>query len=176
MKCESAKVRECESNGDARRIFRACRYFRTLALSHWLHPRRADGGVMMKCESAKVRECESNGDARRIFRACPYFRTFALSHSRTRLGFTLIELMVVLVILGVMASVVGLAARSLDDTDPAAERAARIADARRRALHTRRPVVLQLDSARRMVAFPDGSVRADTALGLDELTGRPRAK
>jgi hypothetical protein len=87
--------------------------------------------------------------------------------------------MVVLAILGVMAGVVGLAARSLDDTDPAAERAALIADARRRALETRRPVVLEVagDSAhRRMVAFPDGSVRADTALGLDVLTGRPRAR
>jgi type II secretory pathway pseudopilin PulG len=84
--------------------------------------------------------------------------------------------MVVLAILGIMAAVVGLAARSLEDTDPATQQAARIAEARRRALETRRPVTLQLDSARRMVAFPDGSVRADSALGLDELTGRPRAR
>jgi len=96
-----------------------------------------------------------------------------------RRGFTLVELMVVLAILGVMMGVVGLATRSLGETDPEAERAARIAEARRRALETRRPVVLQVaegDSAWRMVALPDGSVRADSALGLDELTGRPRAR
>ncbi|HEX6041740.1 MAG TPA: hypothetical protein VFZ20_27070 [Longimicrobium sp.] len=85
--------------------------------------------------------------------------------------------MVVLAILGVMAGVVGLAARTLDDTDPASRRAAQITEARRRALETRRPVVIQVaegDSAGRMVALPDGSVRADTLLHLDVLTGRPR--
>jgi prepilin-type N-terminal cleavage/methylation domain-containing protein len=128
-----------------------------------------------ECVSAEVRECGSGPVALRMRRARgSHSRTHALTHSRT--GFTLVELMVVLVILGVMAGVVGLAARSLDETDPASERAAQIADARRRALHTRRPVTLQLDSARRMVALPDGSVRADSALGLDALTGRPRAK
>lgn len=96
---------------------------------------------------------------------------------RGNAGFTLVELMVVLAILGVMAGVVGLAVR-MPEADPAAERAARIADARRRALETRRPVLLlveQGDSTWRMVALPDGSVRADTALGLETLTGRPRA-
>jgi hypothetical protein len=86
--------------------------------------------------------------------------------------------MVVLVILGIMAGVAGLAARSLERTDPAAERAGTIADARRRALQTRRPVTLSVrmggDSVGRLVAFPDGSVRGDSALGLDVLTGRPR--
>jgi prepilin-type N-terminal cleavage/methylation domain-containing protein len=129
--------------------------------------------------SAAVRECgsglfaEAGVRARRI-----HSRTYALTHSRTRRGFTLVELMVVLAILGVMAGVVGLAARSLDDTDPASQRAARIADARRRALETRRPVRLELssgDTVRRMIALPDGSVRADSALDLEPLTGRPRA-
>jgi hypothetical protein len=86
--------------------------------------------------------------------------------------------MVVLTILGVMAGVAGLAARALQDIDPAAERAALIADARRRALQTRRPVRLQVgsgDSVRVVLALPDGSVRADSALGLDPLTGRARA-
>lgn len=92
-------------------------------------------------------------------------------HSRA--GVTLVELMVVLAILGVMAGVVGLAARSLRHIDPAAARSARIAEARRLALETRRPVTLQLDSGRRMIAFPDGSVRGDSVLGLDALTGRP---
>ncbi|MBW3571955.1 MAG: prepilin-type N-terminal cleavage/methylation domain-containing protein [Gemmatimonadetes bacterium] len=97
-------------------------------------------------------------------------------HART--GFTLVELMVVLAVLGVMAGVAGLAARSLERTDPASERAAAIAGARRRALETRRPVTLTVqlgDSTGRLVALPDGSVRADSALGLDVLTGRPNA-
>lgn len=92
-------------------------------------------------------------------------------------GVTLVELMVVLAILAMMAGVVGLAVR-VPETDPAAERAARIADARRQALQTRRPVLLRVeqgDSTWRLVALPDGSVRADSALGLDALTGRPRA-
>jgi hypothetical protein len=87
--------------------------------------------------------------------------------------------MVVLVVLGIMAGVSGLAIRSLDDTDPASERAAAIADARRRALDSRRPVELVLtsgDSVLRLLALPDGSVRGDTALGLNPLTGRPNAR
>jgi len=131
--------------------------------------------MMGKCVSAWVRERGGGFRAVRGFRALR-IRSRAPAPTRSRAGFTLVELMVVLAILGVMAGLAGLAARSLEETDPAAERAARIAEARRRALETRRPVTLQLDSARRMVAFPDGSVRADTALGLDELTGRPRGK
>jgi prepilin-type N-terminal cleavage/methylation domain-containing protein len=95
-----------------------------------------------------------------------------------RSGFTLVELMVVLAILGLMAAVAGLAVRSMAAPDAASERAARIADARRQALRTRRPVTLQVaegDSARRLLALPDGSVRADSALGLEVLTGRARA-
>jgi prepilin-type N-terminal cleavage/methylation domain-containing protein len=96
-----------------------------------------------------------------------------------RAGFTLVELMVVLAVLGIMAGVAGLAARSLDDTGPEVERAAAIAGARRRALETRRPVPLTVDTgggAARLVALPDGSIHGDTALGLDVLTGRPRAR
>ena len=120
---------------------------------------------MTKCESARVRECESGSHA-------PGAGEFR------RAGVTLVELMVVLAILGVMAGVAGLAARSLERTDPESLRAAAIADARRQALETRRPVPLAVedgDSVRRMIALPDGSVRGDAALGLDPLTGRPRA-
>ena len=112
----------------------------------------------MKCVSAGVRECGSG--------------------RRTRAGFTLVELMVVLAVLGVMAGVAGLAARSLERTDAASERAAAVADARRRALQTRRPVTLTVqlgERTGRLVALPDGSVHADSALGLDVLTGRPHA-
>ncbi|HEX2210518.1 MAG TPA: prepilin-type N-terminal cleavage/methylation domain-containing protein [Longimicrobium sp.] len=97
---------------------------------------------------------------------------------RYRTGFTLVEMMVVLAILGVMAGVAGLAARSLERTDAASERAAAIAGARRTALQTRRPVTLAVQTdggPARFIAYPDGSVRADSTLGLDVLTGRPRA-
>jgi prepilin-type N-terminal cleavage/methylation domain-containing protein len=115
----------------------------------------------------------------RSVRGCApsHLRTFVPSYRRY--GFTLVEMMVVLVILGMMAGVAGLAARSLERTDASSERAAAIADARSRALRTRRPVTLTVqagDSVRRMVALPDGSVRGDSALGLDVLTGRPRAR
>lgn len=97
---------------------------------------------------------------------------------RGRRGFTLVELITVLAILGVMAGVAGLAARSIEASDPEAERAAEIAAARRQALWTRRPVPLVVagDSGTiRLTAFPDGRVVADSAAGLDPLTGRPRA-
>jgi prepilin-type N-terminal cleavage/methylation domain-containing protein len=127
----------------------------------------------MKRESAGARTCERG------------LRSRARRHARLaapagrRAGFTLVELMVVLAVLGVMAGVAGLAARSLERTDPAAERAAAVAGARRRALETRRPVTLSIpagEGVARLVAFPDGTVRADSALGLDVLTGRPRGR
>lgn len=95
-----------------------------------------------------------------------------------RRGTTLIELLVVLVILGILAGVVGVAAGSLGDGEPEPGPGARIAAARAQALRTRRPVALSVmmnDTARLLLALPDGSVRADSALGLDPLTGRPRA-
>jgi prepilin-type N-terminal cleavage/methylation domain-containing protein len=96
-----------------------------------------------------------------------------------RAGISLAEVVVVLAILGVFAGVAGLAARSLARTDTASERASAIADARRRALEMRRPVTLTVqlgNGTARLLALPDGSVRADTGLGLDPLTGRPHAR
>lgn len=134
---------------------------------------------MRNCGSAEVRECGGGPrpTPQRSVERSENSPTDALTPSRT--GFTLVELMVVLVILGIMAGVAGLAVRSLERTDPAVERAAAIADARRQALRTRRPVTLSVrmggDSVGRLVAFPDGSMRGDSALGLDVLTGRARA-
>jgi hypothetical protein len=86
--------------------------------------------------------------------------------------------MVVLAILGITLGVVGLAMRAELQPEPEVQRAGQIADARRLALESRRPVRLTLmlpdRSAVRVFALPDGRVLADTVLGLDPLTGRPR--
>jgi prepilin-type N-terminal cleavage/methylation domain-containing protein len=92
-------------------------------------------------------------------------------------GATLVELLIVLAILGVVAGVVGLAARGASRPEPD-DNFARIAAARREAVASGRPVgiVLRLDGRPVDVsAWPDGSVRADTALAVDPLTGRYRA-
>lgn len=96
---------------------------------------------------------------------------------RARGGVTLIELMVVLVMLSVIASVVVLAIRS---TPPgrANDRSIRaVIVARDSALRTGRvvSVLVSVDgSERAATAFPDGRVEADSALQFDVLSGRPR--
>ncbi|MDB4949025.1 MAG: hypothetical protein JWM27_1674 [Gemmatimonadetes bacterium] len=83
----------------------------------------------------------------------------------------------VLAILGIMAGFVGLSFRGAGERPPETT-ASRVAAARRLALERRHPVTLHLgagDSLRTMTAFPDGRVVGDTALGVDALTGRPRA-
>jgi general secretion pathway protein H len=87
-------------------------------------------------------------------------------------GFTLVELMVVLVLLGLMAGVVGLAWRP----NPASNENGRdaIAQARAQALESGTTVRLQVthDGQRvTIAAFPDGSVIAPASLLIDPLTG-----
>jgi prepilin-type N-terminal cleavage/methylation domain-containing protein len=97
--------------------------------------------------------------------------------SRNRAGTTLIELIAVLSILGIMLGVVGLAARQAPPPNPDAELASRISAARREALHSRKPVVLQVELTQgigQMLVLPDGSVRADSVLRIDPLSGRRR--
>jgi prepilin-type N-terminal cleavage/methylation domain-containing protein len=110
---------------------------------------------------------------------------------KARRGVTMLELIVVLAIMGVMAGFVGLA---IAKTDPGpqpntlASAQAAIADARMRAIRRGAPVDIAVSitgnvseqpatttSTRVLhaVAFPDGSVIADRALGIDRLTGRP---
>lgn len=94
-----------------------------------------------------------------------------------RAGVTLIELSVALAILGVAAALTGLAVRAIPEPDAAELRAGRVDAARRRALAERIPVTVELaDSGRllRAVAFPDGRVVADSALGMDPYSGRRR--
>ena len=95
-------------------------------------------------------------------------------------GVTLPELMVVLVLLGLMAAIVGLAWRN----DPARTGASRTADgrdsvamARHQALTSGRVVRTHVTIDGRSVtiaALPDGRILAPSELGLDPLTGLPR--
>jgi prepilin-type N-terminal cleavage/methylation domain-containing protein len=93
-------------------------------------------------------------------------------------GSTLIELIVVLAIMGIMAGVVALSFRGAGEREKDTPKT-RIAAARREALEKRHAVSVTIavgDSLRELTAFPDGRVVGDTLLGIDPLTGRPRAK
>jgi prepilin-type N-terminal cleavage/methylation domain-containing protein len=94
-----------------------------------------------------------------------------------RRGVTLVELMVVLVMLSVIASVVVLAIRSTPPGRASDESIRVVIAARDSALRTGRvvSVLVSLDgSERAATAFPDGRVEADSALQFDALSGRPR--
>jgi prepilin-type N-terminal cleavage/methylation domain-containing protein len=96
---------------------------------------------------------------------------------RARGGVTLIELMVVLVMLSVIASVVVLAIRSTPPRRANDQSIIVVIAARDSALRTGRvvSVLVSIDgSDRAATAFPDGRVEADSALQFDVLTGRPR--
>jgi len=88
-------------------------------------------------------------------------------------GVTLVELMVVLVLLGLMAAVVGLA---WHPDSPSRERHRdAIGEARHRALETGTLVRLEVTVDGRtytIAALPDGRLIAPDVLQLDPLTGR----
>jgi prepilin-type N-terminal cleavage/methylation domain-containing protein len=95
---------------------------------------------------------------------------------RLRNGVTLVELMVVLVLLSVLASVVVLGIRSTPPRRASDESTRVVIAARDSALRTGRSVsvVVPLNgSERAATAFPDGRVEADSVLGFDALSGRP---
>ncbi len=90
-----------------------------------------------------------------------------------RAGVTLIELIVVIVILGILASLTTVALRRAGSA-PAPTLAPRVAAARREALRTGRAVSFTVDEAgtpRAVRALPDGRVLADAPLGIDVRTG-----
>lgn len=96
---------------------------------------------------------------------------------RGRRGATMIELLVVLVILAMTAGVVVVSLRSLAE-GPEETTATRVAAARRKALAERRAVTVAVETpagTTEVTALPDGRVLADSTLGIDPLTGRPRA-
>ncbi len=89
-------------------------------------------------------------------------------------GYTLIEMLIVLAILGIAAGVAGLGFRS---AMPAAvnDTTASIALARRDAIRSGKSITIFVEHAGRVLsatAHPDGRVVADSALGVDCLSGR----
>ena len=95
---------------------------------------------------------------------------------RERSGVTLIELMVVLVLLSVLASVVVLAIRSTPRAQPLDQANRKVLAARDSALRFGHSVTVEIEAAgshRVATAFPDGRVIADTALQFNELSGLP---
>jgi prepilin-type N-terminal cleavage/methylation domain-containing protein len=95
---------------------------------------------------------------------------------RTRAGVTLIELMVVLVLLSVIASVVTLAMRAAPSARPVDAAVTRVLAARDTALRTGRPLtitVLIASMEHSATAYPDGRLVADSAFHFDLVSGRP---
>ena len=93
-------------------------------------------------------------------------------------GVTLVELLVAIAIVGLLAGVVGLAARRAPQPGEAERLATFVADARRTALRNGRPATIEirLDGAPHAItALPDGGMIADRVvrkrLGIDRLTG-----
>ena len=87
---------------------------------------------------------------------------------------TLVELLVVLVLMGLVAGVVGLTihtAKPLPPTDPITSA---IATARDSAIRSGRNVTISLqlgEAQREVTASPDGRVAADSSFDIDPLTG-----
>ena len=91
-----------------------------------------------------------------------------------RRGVTLVELIVVLAILSVVASVTMLAFQRVDLTPKTESWESAISAARRTAIDSARVVSLTVrigDSVYAATALPDGSVIADARLGIDRLSG-----
>lgn len=95
---------------------------------------------------------------------------------KLRPGVTLLELMVVLVLLSVLASVVVLSIRSIPNALPLDQANKQVLAARDSALRFGHAVTVEIavaGSQHVATAFPDGRVVADTVLHFDELSGRP---
>jgi len=95
-------------------------------------------------------------------------------NARWQRGTTLVELLVVLSILGVIASVTVLAIRRFDRPSPD-DPAAILAESLRAAVDTPRTIIVRVVRDGRPLSAtirPDGSVVADSALDADRFTGR----
>lgn len=89
-------------------------------------------------------------------------------------GLTLVELLVVLVLIGLSASVVGLALGTSTASTTDTSLRDQVTVARDSAIRAGRPVTVRLrgrDVGDALTALPDGRVIADSALAIDRLSG-----
>ena len=89
-------------------------------------------------------------------------------------GVTLVELLVVLVLIAIAASVVGLALGTAMHPAAAKSVRAEVNAARDSAIRVGQPLTLQIvgvDSGGAITVLPDGRVIADSALAIDRFTG-----
>lgn len=94
--------------------------------------------------------------------------------ARTRGGVTLVELMVVLVLLGVLAGVVGPALHAAPRAPAVDPVMAAILAARDSAVRAGHPVTIAVEvegQVRDATALPDGRVLTDAPVGLNPLSG-----
>jgi len=97
---------------------------------------------------------------------------------KPRRAVTLVELLVVLVLLGLMAGVVGLTIHTAPHTAPDDPVLAVVGAARNAAIRTAHAVTVTLrvdGGEHEATAEPDGEVLADSALQIDPLTGERHA-
>jgi prepilin-type N-terminal cleavage/methylation domain-containing protein len=91
-----------------------------------------------------------------------------------RRGVTLVELLVVIVLMGLLAGVVGLTMNSTPGTVALDPVTASVMAARDSALRTGHPVTIHITTERDVhhaTAFPDGRVLTDAPLDIDALSG-----
>jgi prepilin-type N-terminal cleavage/methylation domain-containing protein len=94
-----------------------------------------------------------------------------------RYGVTLVELLVVILLLGLLAGVVGLTIGSTQQVPSLDPITAAVVQARDSALRMGHPVTIPIaiaGRAHRATAYPDGRVLTNAPIGIDQLSGSTR--